>query len=76
MISPGSLGEDFSLETFTRTAVSVVEQGEDATTTTVDYAGEPLVSGETYFCGDVVEIRLYQTTQGAYQIAVRILPGG
>lgn len=75
-ISPGILGANFSLTAFTRTAISVTEGGEGGTSTTVSYAGQPLVSGETYFCGDVVEIRLYQTEQGAYQMAVRIIPGG
>lgn len=76
LVSPGSLGTDFSIDA-TAATLSDVADGE-AAVATVTYQGTPLVSGSTFACGDVVEIRLSQVTVGDGQeflLSVRVIPG-
>jgi len=77
VVSPGTLGADFSLAGADPIA-AVVQAGDG--TVEVSYGGQPLLSGETYSCGDVVEIRLYSAggggeTDAAYGVTVRVIPG-
>lgn len=74
VIAPGTLQADFSTD-----GVAALIQTEDAETT-VNYAGQPLLSGTAFTCGDVVEVRLVSTTAGTgdnveYSILVRRIPG-
>lgn len=76
LVSPGTLGTDFSIDA-TAATLSDVADGE-AAVATVAYEGTPLVSGSTFACGDVIEIRLSQVTVGDEQeflLSVRVIPG-
>ncbi len=72
VISPGSLDS-----TFTPSGLAVVVQaaGEAAQ---VEYAGPPLISGDGFFCGDVIEIRVSAIGTGdtaTYAVSVRVIRG-
>jgi len=75
LVSPGSLGADFA-----RVAVAAVVTT-DAAAVAVNYAG-PVLSAPDISCGDLIEIRLIQTTTttdeaetSAFRIAVVVVPG-
>lgn len=73
VLSPGSLGADFSVDSL---AAEVQETGG---VVTVTYEQAPLIAGADFRCGDVVDIQLYATGgtgEGAYEISVRLIPGG
>ncbi len=57
VISPGALGLGFA---FDGTAAVTIET--DTGVQTVAYAGDPLVAGQAFTCGDVVELRLLLST--------------
>ena len=76
LISPGSLGSNFAVD---RTAVILAGTvGTTATGTTLLYAGNPVISGSSFSCGDVIEIRLSATgaaDQPVFTVSVRVIPG-
>jgi len=73
IISPGSLSATYTPDSVGATITS--------TAADVPYAGPPLVSGQAFSCGDVVEIRISPGTGGGedtaaqYVISVRVIPG-
>ncbi|MBU0616231.1 MAG: hypothetical protein KKI02_00795, partial [Planctomycetes bacterium] len=75
-ISPGSLGADFAPDAvaviWTATTEGAASTGELA------YEGNPLISGSTFSCGDVIEIRFSQTgptDAPVFSVSVRVIPG-
>jgi len=76
VVSPGSLGTDFSIDATAATLSDVA--GGEAAAAVVAYAGTPLVSGSAFSCGDVIEVRLTQVTVGdqvEFLLSVRVIPG-
>lgn len=80
MIGPGQVNEDFSVNS---TAASVGDTGGQ---TEVTYEGTALISGLDFVCGDLIEIRLIQTSgdtgqdddqagQDQYGFRVQVHPG-
>ena len=72
VVSPGSLDS-----TFTPSALAVVVQAAGEAEE-VQYAGPPLISGDGFFCGDVIEIRLSAIGTGdtaTYAVSVRVIRG-
>lgn len=72
VISPGRLSNDFTPESI---AASVGAGGSAAT---VNYTGPVLVSGSSFACGDLVEIRLSAAAaeEGEqYGVSVRVIKG-
>ncbi|MEW6251541.1 MAG: hypothetical protein AB1716_12910 [Planctomycetota bacterium] len=65
------------------TIAATAQGGTAAAEATVAYAGQPLISGNAFRCGDVIEIRLIQATaatggegqQQQFAISVRVIPG-
>ncbi|MBU0617817.1 MAG: hypothetical protein KKI02_08880 [Planctomycetes bacterium] len=53
--------------------------GEVAGMVMVEYAGAPLVEGDDFFCGDVIEMRIVETGTGTadpvFDYRVQVLPG-
>jgi len=80
VISPGSVGADLSIDTTAAVGggTATTGTGTETVTFTVAYEGPPLVSGRTFTCGDVIEIRLSQTgtaDQADFVVSVRVIPG-
>ena len=76
MIGPGQVNEDFSVNS---NAAAVGDAGGQ---TQVAYAGAALISGVDFVCGDLIEIRLIQTSGGddqaaqtQYDFRVQVHPG-
>jgi hypothetical protein len=71
VVAPGSLDSSFAVQ-----PLAAVVNG-----TSVDYAGPVLTSGDTFVCGDMIEITLSSTgatttgSQATYAISVRVVPG-
>ncbi len=85
-IAPGSLAADFTPDTLAA-AVRVVtadQQTQTVELVDVEYAGDPLVSGIAFTCGDLVELRLVVATTAAdnqggtqqqFRMVVQVIPG-
>lgn len=77
-VSPGSLDASYA-----EIPVAVVVEGQGtAEGEQVTYTGGPLISGQAFSCGDVIEIRLSQRQTGTgdqaeteFFLTVRVLPG-
>jgi len=75
-LAPGRLGGDLS------ESADAAVVGDVAGQETVTYAGTPLVLGVDFVCGDLIEIRLIQTSGGddqaaqtQYDLRVQVHPG-
>ena len=72
LIAPGSLGDNFAYD-----STAVVVTGPDFAEIK-PYNGPPLLSGSSFSCGDLVEIRVSATGAGAgerFAVTVRVVPG-
>ena len=65
MVSPGSLTDAFALQGLAATMVT------NAGEVTVAYEGSPLVAGQDFSCGDLIEVRVSAT----YVLSVQVHPG-
>ena len=80
MIGPGQVNADFSVNSNAATVV-----GDTGGQTQVAYAGTALISGVDFVCGDLIEIRLIETSgdtgqddqagQDQYGFRVQVHPG-
>jgi hypothetical protein len=76
LISPGSLSSAFAVDTVAATLGGVA--GSTAADAIVGYAGNPVISGSGFSCGDVIEIRLSgggTVEAPTFAITVRVIPG-
>jgi hypothetical protein len=72
LIIPGSMGDNFAYD-----STAVIVTGPDFAEIK-PYNGPPLLSGSSYSCGDLVEIRLSPPPGGGEQgfvVTVRVIPG-
>ena len=76
IISPGSLTSTFTVDTLAATVAAVA--GTTGTLTSVAYTYNAVISGSSFSCGDVIEIRLSAggTTEApVFAVTVRVIPG-
>jgi len=84
VITPGTASADFTTGTVAVQVTAAAGTGVEANDVT--YNGAPLVFGDDFQCGDVIEIRAIQfqaeqqaagdtQTQAAFGIRVRVIPG-
>lgn len=76
LISPGSLDSAFAPGGIAASVAGVA--GSTAALAEVAYAGNPVISGSSFSCGDVIEIRLTAggTTEApTFAVSVRVIPG-
>ena len=76
LISPGSLSSTFTVDGVAASVAGVA--GTTGVLATVGYTGNPVISGSSFSCGDVIEIRLSAggTTEApTFVISVRVIPG-
>ncbi len=73
LIAPGSLDASFAWQRVGATVTT------GTATTAVEYGGVPVTAGQSFLCGDVIEIRLSAAAatgdQQNYLITVRVIPG-
>ena len=75
-IAPGSLTSTFTVDGVAATLAGVA--GSTGAVAIVGYAGNPVISGSSFNCGDVIEIRLSAggtADAPTFVISVRVIPG-
>jgi hypothetical protein len=76
LISPGALDSAFSPSGVAASVAGVA--GSTTALAEVAYTGNPVISGSSFSCGDVIEIRLAAggtTESPTFAITVRVIPG-
>lgn len=78
LISPGGLAADFSIDVVGALVAVVSEEGAEMMTVEYDTPALSLRSGESYSCGDVIEIRLESSiSEGelVFLLQMSVIPG-